>query len=83
MTGYIEFSEDENTPLNTMIKEAWDMAESLHKNDIKKEFIEKLREIYKTGFHDGETNVWKVRRGDVTTVYTDKYKDLVSKNIAK
>jgi hypothetical protein len=76
MAGYIEFSEDKDMPLNKMISEAWDISESLHGSDIKKEFIEKLRKIYEVGFLDGETSVWKLRTGDVTTIYTDEYKIL-------
>jgi hypothetical protein len=64
-----EFSDNKDLPLNKMIQEAWDTAMDTVKlssnREMSKEFIEKLREIYKIGCTDGEHSVWAVRQQNI------------------
>jgi hypothetical protein len=67
----IEFSEDPEIPLNKMIKEVWETANAPG-NEIPKEFITKIRNIYEIGFNEGQSFVWKMRRGEGRFIPNDE-----------
>jgi hypothetical protein len=55
----IIFSGEEDNPLNIKIGEVW-KAETIE------ECVSLCRAIYKIGFDDGQSFVWKLRAGDFT-----------------